>query len=57
MDYAEKSDAMDKVIATVMEKYDLATRAEAYPYIVGAATIVIDERGYKTIMDGLTRKF
>lgn len=55
MDYAEKSDAMDKVVLTLMAKYKLATRAEAYPYVLGMATIVLDEEDYSLMLETLTK--
>jgi hypothetical protein len=49
----EKSELMDKVLDACVVKYNLKSRSEAYPFVIGMATVVIEEDAFERMLDAL----
>jgi hypothetical protein len=49
----EKSELMDMVLDACVVKYNLKSRSEAYPFVIGMATISLSEESFQRMLDAL----
>lgn len=53
MEYVNKTPLMDSVLDAVMAKYNLKSRSEAYPFVIGMATECISVESFERMLNAL----
>jgi hypothetical protein len=49
----EKSEMMNLVLDACVAKYNLKSRTEAYPFVIGMATVSLSEESLSRMLDSL----
>jgi hypothetical protein len=49
----EKSEMMNQVLDACVAKYNLKSRTEAYPFVIGMATVSLTEEAFERMLDAL----